>query len=103
MRAAFFAIACVAYTTAVPVRAADSAPDVAAQRAVLDRYCVVCHNAKLKTANLELDKLDLAHLVNQAEIGEKVVRKLRAGMMPPAKMPRPDPAWEFLNQCGKMC
>jgi hypothetical protein len=66
--------------------------DLASQRAVLDKYCVVCHNSKLKTANLELDKLDLAHLGDHAEIGEKVVRKLRAGMMPPTGMPRPDAA-----------
>ena len=71
---------------------ASPAPDVAAQRALLDRYCVTCHNEKLKTANLMLDKLDLARLGDQAQVGEKVVRKLRAGMMPPSGMPRPDPA-----------
>ena len=68
------------------------ASGVATQRALLDRYCVVCHNAKLKTADLLLDQLDLAHLGDHKEIGEKVVRKLRAGMMPPAGMPRPDRA-----------
>jgi Protein of unknown function (DUF1592)/Protein of unknown function (DUF1588)/Protein of unknown function (DUF1585)/Protein of unknown function (DUF1587)/Protein of unknown function (DUF1595) len=66
--------------------------DMATQRALLDKYCVVCHNTKLKTANLELDKLDLAHIGDHAEVAEKVVRKLRAGMMPPAGMPRPDRA-----------
>src|SRR5437867_1990206 len=68
-----------------------AAAGVTTQRALLDRYCVVCHNTKLKTANLLLDELDLAHLGDHAEIGEKVVRKLRAGMMPPTGMPRPDP------------
>jgi cytochrome c5 len=68
------------------------APDVATQRALIDQYCVTCHNAKLKTANLLLDQLDLAHLSANAEVGEKVVRKLRAGMMPPINMKRPDPA-----------
>src|SRR5881396_595435 len=68
-----------------------AAADVTTQRALLDQYCVVCHNTKLKTANLLLDQLDLAHLGDHAEIGEKVVRKLRAGMMPPTGMPRPDP------------
>src|SRR5277367_5098889 len=72
--------------------ARSQAPDVAPQRAAVDQYCVSCHNAKLKTANLMLDQLDLAHLGDHAEIGEKVVRKLRAGMMPPAGMPRPDAA-----------
>jgi cytochrome c5 len=69
-----------------------AAPDVAAKRALVDQYCVVCHNAKAKTAGLLLDELDLAHLGAHAEIGEKVIRKLRAGMMPPTGMRRPDPA-----------
>src|SRR5262245_16628053 len=69
-----------------------AAPDVSTQRALLDQYCVTCHNARAKTANLLLDQLDLAHLGDQAEIGEKVVRKLRAGLMPPTNMKRPDPA-----------
>ena len=47
------------------------APDVAQQRALVDQYCVTCHNAKLKTANLLLDQLDLAHLGDHAEIGGK--------------------------------
>lgn len=72
--------------------AKPQATDVATQRALIDQYCVTCHNAKLKTANLLLDQLDLAHLSANAEIGEKVVRKLRAGMMPPINMKRPDPA-----------
>ena len=72
--------------------AVPPAPDASATRAALDQYCVTCHNQKLKTANLLLDQLDLAHLGDHAEVGEKVVRKLRAGMMPPAGMPRPDPA-----------
>jgi hypothetical protein len=65
--------------------------DQSAERALLNQYCVVCHNQKLKTANLELDKLDTAHVTDHPEKWELVVRKLRAGMMPPAGMPRP--AW----------
>src|SRR5215475_9677392 len=68
-----------------------AAPDATAQRALIDQYCVTCHNAKAKTANLLLDQLDLTHLGDHAEVGEKVVRKLRAGMMPPTGMRRPDP------------
>jgi cytochrome c5 len=67
-------------------------PDSAAQRALVNQYCVTCHNARTKTADLLLDELDLGHLPGQAEIAEKVVRKLRAGLMPPTDMPRPDPA-----------
>jgi len=70
---------------------AKSSP-TAAQKAVIDRYCVGCHNARTKVANLMLDQLDLTHLSEHADIGELVVRKLRAGMMPPTGMPRPDAA-----------
>jgi cytochrome c551/c552 len=65
------------------------------QRALLDQYCVVCHNQRAKTAGLMLDKMDLNHIADGAEVWEKVVRKLRGGMMPPVGMPRPDkPATE---------
>jgi mono/diheme cytochrome c family protein len=62
------------------------------QRAVLDRYCVTCHNTRLKTANLALDALDLSAVGRHTEEWEKVVRKLRGGLMPPAGRPRPDQA-----------
>jgi mono/diheme cytochrome c family protein len=63
-----------------------------AARAVLDKYCVGCHNARLKTGGLALDQLDLSRLADQAAIGEKVALKLRTGMMPPSRSPRPDRA-----------
>jgi mono/diheme cytochrome c family protein len=66
--------------------------EVVAQGAVLKQYCIGCHNQRLKTANLLIDQLDLAHLREHAETGEQIVRKLRAGMMPPAGLPRPDAA-----------
>jgi len=78
-------------TPAAKVQAPDAAA-VATQRAVVDQYCVTCHNAELRTGNLLLDQLDLTHLGDHAEIGEKVVRKLRAGLMPPTGMPHPDAA-----------
>jgi len=61
-------------------------------RALLTQYCIGCHNEKLKTAGLMLDKLDLAHPGQDPETWEKVVRKVRAGMMPPSGMSRPDRA-----------
>jgi hypothetical protein len=61
-------------------------------QALLKQYCIGCHNEKLKTAGLMLDKLDLAHPGQDPEAWEKVVRKLRAGMMPPSGMPRPNRA-----------
>ena len=61
-------------------------------RKVMDQYCVTCHNEKAKAGELLLDRLDLANLDEHTEIAEKVVRKLRAGLMPPTGMPRPDAA-----------
>ena len=61
-------------------------------RALLDKYCVTCHNDRAKTGGLTLEKIDPAHVVQNTETWEKIVRKLRAGMMPPQGMPRPEPA-----------
>src|SRR5215831_20002547 len=52
-------------------------------RALLDKYCVTCHNDRVKTANLSLQGLDLAAVPDHAQLWEKVIRKLRAGVMPP--------------------
>ncbi len=60
------------------------------QTSALNQYCITCHDEKLKTGGLELDKLDLNHVATNAETWEKVVRKVRAGMMPPAGARRPD-------------
>jgi len=59
-------------------------------RAVIDKYCVTCHNERLKTAGLMLDKADVDHVGSNPETWEKVLRKLRAREMPPAGSPRPD-------------
>ena len=59
-------------------------------RALLDRYCVTCHNERLRTAGLTLDTVDLADVAAEAEVWEMVVRKLRADAMPPGGRPRPD-------------
>jgi Protein of unknown function (DUF1592)/Protein of unknown function (DUF1588)/Protein of unknown function (DUF1585)/Protein of unknown function (DUF1587)/Protein of unknown function (DUF1595)/Cytochrome C oxidase, cbb3-type, subunit III len=67
-------------------------PQSATPRQVLNQYCVSCHNQKLKTAGLALDTLDVTQIGLNADTWEKVVRKLRAGMMPPQGMPRPNPA-----------
>ena len=59
---------------------------------VLDQYCVTCHNERLKTGDLALDTLQKARIETNAESWEKVVRKVRAGLMPPAGAKRPDRA-----------
>jgi len=66
---------------------------IPADQALLTQYCVTCHSERLKTGNLVLEKLDpgrAAETPATAETWEKVIRKLRAGMMPPAGAPRPD-------------
>src|SRR4030095_9417742 len=73
-----------------PVPSPAPPANVADPRAVLDKYCVGCHNARLKTGGLALDQLDLSRLADHGEIAEKVALKLRAGMMPPPQSPRPD-------------
>ena len=62
------------------------------EHALINQYCVTCHNEKAKTAGLMLDKADIDHAGDHAEVWEKVVRKLRGGMMPPQGMPRPPQA-----------
>jgi len=71
---------------------ATPAASVSAHRALLDHYCVTCHNQKAKTAGLTFDTMDLSQVGKNAAVWERAVRKLRGGMMPPPGMPRPDPA-----------
>jgi hypothetical protein len=59
-------------------------------RAVLNTYCVGCHNTRLRTGNLTLDELDPAHVAAAPDVWEKVARKLRTHEMPPAGARRPD-------------
>ena len=71
-------------------QAARAPESTANWRAMLDKYCVTCHNERSKTGGLALDRIDIARVPDQAEIWEKVVRKLHAGAMPPMGLPRPD-------------
>src|SRR5262245_40429175 len=59
---------------------------------MFDRYCVSCHNQRLRTGGFAIDNLDSAHPAANPEAWEKVIAKLRAGSMPPPGRPRPDPA-----------
>src|SRR4029077_17318499 len=60
--------------------------------AVVKQYCVTCHNDRVKTAELSLEKVDLANVAAAGETWEKVIRKLRRGAMPPEGARRPDKA-----------
>src|SRR5262245_43352143 len=74
----------------LPLQAPPDSPDAAAQRALVDKYCVTCHNSRAKTAGLVLEDSDFGRVAESAETWEKVARKLRGGMMPPQGMPRPE-------------
>ena len=75
------------------LQAAGGQPAAGApSRALLDQYCVTCHNQRLQTAELMLDRVDLAQVGAHAEVLERVVHKLRSGQMPPEGRPRPDEA-----------
>jgi mono/diheme cytochrome c family protein len=69
--------------------ASHATPATQNQRALLDKYCVICHSDRLKTANLSIQGLDLTKVADHAEVWEKVIRKMRAGVMPPPGVPRP--------------
>jgi Protein of unknown function (DUF1592)/Protein of unknown function (DUF1588)/Protein of unknown function (DUF1585)/Protein of unknown function (DUF1587)/Protein of unknown function (DUF1595)/Cytochrome C oxidase, cbb3-type, subunit III len=64
----------------------------ASPAATINKYCVTCHNDRVKTAGLSLAGLDVEHPSANAEAWEKVIRKLRSSAMPPPGAPRPDAA-----------
>jgi len=77
---------------APPLARSTTAPAATPARELVSKYCVTCHNERLKTAGLLLDKADADQVSNSADTWEKVVVQLRSRAMPPASMPRPDNA-----------
>lgn len=74
----------------LPVFAATPDFDEYAMQRVVNTYCLACHNDALATADLSLQQIDFSRPDRHAEVMEKMVKKLRAHMMPPAGMPRPE-------------
>jgi len=85
-------LACGVLATAAPPQqpAAAPAPATSPQRALVNQYCMGCHNEKLKTAGLELNSANIDHVEQNPDVWEKVLRKVRARYMPPYGLPRPD-------------
>jgi len=77
-----------------PQAPASSQPSAAGapESAFLTQYCFGCHNERAKIAGLALDALDLSHAGADAETWEKVIKKVRTGMMPPSGARRPERA-----------
>jgi hypothetical protein len=69
-----------------PVAAASDLNDL------VQTYCGDCHNDQLKRGSVSFDHFDIAKIGDNAELAEKMIRKLQAGMMPPPGQDRPDPA-----------
>ena len=73
----------------------DRADEIAGHAALVQRYCLTCHTQRMMergTVPVELESADLENVPAQAEIWEKVIRKVRTGTMPPLGRPRPEPA-----------
>ena len=87
-------------STVTPATAAESAHPAkshgpmspASGRALMDKYCMDCHNYTDYAGGLEFEVFDPGSADSEAQTTEKMLRKLRAGMMPPAGKPRPDAA-----------
>ncbi len=63
---------------------------IGAQTALVEQYCVTCHNDKMKAGGMSLASFDASQAASHADVTEKMIRKLRAGMMPPPGVKRPD-------------
>ena len=99
MRYLFLAVLAAATLSAAPQQSSPTAPAKPGaaipndasnpNRAFVNKYCVTCHNAKIKTAGLAFDLTDLNHPEHEALTWERAIRKLRGGMMPPPGATKP--------------
>jgi mono/diheme cytochrome c family protein len=93
--AMFLAAACLTAAVASNLQSgeptyAQSAPTISANQALLQKYCVSCHNEKMKSGGLALSGLDMTQISRDTEAWEHVIRKVRTGAMPPVGRPRPE-------------
>ena len=85
----FASISLLLALAALPCTAQTSLA-VGARQTLVNQYCAGCHNDKVKSGGFTFSKLDLAHPEQNSDQAERVIRKLRAGMMPPVGLPRPE-------------
>ena len=88
----FLAITLAAGATLQSAAPPRAQPAAAPDRAMLDRYCLGCHNDALRTAGLSLQGRDIGDIGQDPAVWEKVLGKLRTGGMPPPGRPRPTDA-----------
>src|SRR5687767_15800401 len=94
MKATVLAAAVLLLAGLVRVETQNAAPSTArvtsSEKALIDRYCATCHNERTRAGNLAFETLDVTAAGRDPQTWEKVVRKVRTGMMPPSGSPRPD-------------
>lgn len=91
-RASLVGAACLAAYAVAALGFQAGAPASSPAGELTKKYCVSCHNQRLKTGNFTLDTVDAARVANSPETWEKVIAKLRSKTMPPVGLPRPDNA-----------
>ena len=79
-------------SAASPQSSGPAPTEVASAQAIIEGTCQRCHNDRTRSGNLTLESFDPARALDDRELTEKVIRKLRAGLMPPVGVPRPDEA-----------
>jgi mono/diheme cytochrome c family protein len=92
MKQYVFAVALLGLLASPAVMRTSAVPQVAPadqHRAMVDTYCITCHNTRAKTGGLSLDGLNLQAAADNAEVWEKALRKLRGNQMPPPGSPQP--------------
>src|SRR5262249_3449227 len=87
-----FATVLLSHSVVAQQQNATTPTSVSSQQALLNQYCITCHNQRSKTAGVMFDTMDLSDVSKHADIWEKAVRKLRGGMMPPPGARQPDRA-----------
>src|ERR1035438_1798064 len=76
--------------TRAPGQSSPSTAPASQSQALINQYCAVCHNQKLKSGGISLAGLNLSDIAGNSSTLEKVLRKVHSGEMPPPSMPRPD-------------
>jgi hypothetical protein len=93
LTSALLALAIASDAGTAPASQQTAAPPAVAgglDRTLPNQYCITCHNQKGKAGGLAIDLLNFDHPEKDAETWEKVIRKIKTGMMPPSGARRPD-------------
>ena len=100
--AAVYGVEISARQDASPAAQASAPAAPTPTKAMLDRYCIGCHNDKARTGGLSLSTMDPSKPAADAHVWERVIEKLRSGAMPPPGRPRPDAkTYDAASTCSR--